>query len=174
VRREPDEDAIVAKIPVGTRRPGQARTITAGEIMLLAAVSEFSVPSTDVVHLIDSESILIDAESIVLDAHLVLPLVLSLAAGNPLFRDLEHVHSLVTVAALSHRCVLGEAVHAGDTIMTESKILAIRRSSSRPGHYVMTIRDIGVNERGAEVAVIDRVILVRHDGRDHQNEGTDS
>ena len=150
------ETAVLAALPLSVPHPGRARTITAGEIRLLSAVSECADDDLTVADVIHSAGAAVDA-------HLVLPLVVSLTSSSTLLRELEREHGLVTVAALSHRCALGAPINADDTITTESEIVAARASSSRPGHYVMTVRDVGVNQHGMEVAQIDRVLLLRHD-----------
>ena len=137
----------------------------ASEIALLAAVSEYGSSAKLV------SEVVRENEAVELDPHLVPSLVLCLAAANPLFHRIQHEHGLVTTAALSHRSVLLGRIQAGDTITTESELIAVRPSSSKPGNYVMTIRDVGRNQRGEQVATIERVVLARHDGSPTSLEG---
>jgi hypothetical protein len=145
-----------AAVPLGSRRRGRSRTITAGEIRLLAAVSEFSSLSS-------MADVGEEIERLPLNSHLLLPVVVSLAAANPLFRDLEQVHHLSTVAAMRQTGCFGARVVAGDTITVDSEVSDLRPSASRPGHYVATIHDTAINQDGSEVLTIHRVLLLRHD-----------
>ncbi|WP_298942369.1 MaoC family dehydratase [uncultured Microbacterium sp.] len=49
---------------------------------------------------------------------------------------------------------------AGDTLMTETEILAARPSSSRPGQGIVTMRHTGRNQHGDVVATATRVALM--------------
>ncbi|WP_299086804.1 MaoC family dehydratase [uncultured Microbacterium sp.] len=49
---------------------------------------------------------------------------------------------------------------AGDTLMTETEILAARPSSSRPGQGIVTMRHTGRNQYGDVVATATRVALM--------------
>lgn len=51
---------------------------------------------------------------------------------------------------------------AGDTLMTETEILAARPSSSRPGQGIVTMRHTGRNQHGDVVATATRVALMWH------------
>jgi acyl dehydratase len=148
---------LLAALPLGVPVPGRGRTITAGEIALLAGVSEWPAQATTV------EEVVRESEPLELEPHLVLPVVLSLAAANPLFHRLEQDHGLVTVAALSHRAELRRAVRANDTIITETEIQCVRASSSKPGHYVVTVKDAGLDQHRNVIVVIERVLLMRHE-----------
>jgi hypothetical protein len=150
-------DELLAALPLGVPTPGRGRTITAGEIALLAGVSEWSTQAKTV------EEVVSEGEPGELEPHLVLPVVLSLAAANPLFHRLEQDHGLVTVAALSHRAELKGAVRANDTMTTETEIQSVRASSSKPGHYVVTLKDVGMDQHRNEIVVIERVLLMRHE-----------
>jgi hypothetical protein len=151
-----------AAVPLGSRRRGRSRTITAGEIRLLAAVSEFSSLSSIADADADADAV-DEIERLPLNSHLLLPVVVSLAAANPLFRDLEQVHHLSTVAAMRQTGRFGARVVAGDTITVDSEVSDLRPSASRPGHYVASIHDTAINQDGSEVLTIHRVLLLRHD-----------
>jgi acyl dehydratase len=148
---------LLAALPLGVPTPGRGRTITAGEIALLAGVSEWPTQAKTV------EEVVRESEPLELEPHLVLPVMLSLAAANPLFHRLEQDHGLVTVAALSHRAELKGAVRANDTMITETEIQSVRASSSKPGHYVVTVKDVGMDQHRNEIVVIERVLLMRHE-----------
>lgn len=150
------KDELLAALPVGVPVPGRGRTMTAGEIALLAGVSEWPTPATTV------QEVARASEPLELEPHLVLPVALSLAAANPLFHRLEQDHGLVTVAALSHRAELKGAVRANDTMISESQIQSVRASSSKPGHYVVTVKDVVMDQHRSEVVVIERALLMRH------------
>lgn len=51
-------------------------------------------------------------------------------------------------------------VFAGDTIYGHSEVMAKRESKSRPGHGIVTVRTVGVNQDGVEVATFLRNILI--------------
>lgn len=51
-------------------------------------------------------------------------------------------------------------VFAGDTLYGESEVLAKRESKSRPGQGIVTIRTIGKNQRGEQVATFRRDMLI--------------
>ena len=51
-------------------------------------------------------------------------------------------------------------VFAGDTIYGHSEVMAKRESKSRPGHGIVTVRTVGANQNGVEVATFLRNILV--------------
>ncbi len=51
---------------------------------------------------------------------------------------------------------------AGDTLYTETEIVAVRPSASRRGEGVVTMRHTGRNQDGAVVAVATRVALMRY------------
>jgi hypothetical protein len=155
---QPDsQDELLAALPLGVPTPGRGRTITAGEITALAEVSEWPAQARAVE---EAEG---EPEPLELEPHLVLPLALSLAAANPLFHRLEQDQGLVIVAALSHRAVLSRPVRANDTIITETEIQSVRASSSKPGHYIMTLKDVGMDQHRNEIVVIERVLLMRHE-----------
>ena len=49
---------------------------------------------------------------------------------------------------------------AGDTLYTETEIVHVRASASRPGQGLVTMRHTGRNQDGAVVAVATRVVLM--------------
>ncbi|HZZ36353.1 MAG TPA: MaoC family dehydratase [Caulobacteraceae bacterium] len=51
-------------------------------------------------------------------------------------------------------------VFAGDTLYGESEVLAKRESRSRPGQGIVTIRTVGKNQRGEQVATFKRDMLI--------------
>jgi len=51
-------------------------------------------------------------------------------------------------------------VFEGDTIYGESEVLAKRESKSRPGQGIVTVRTIGKNQEGVQVATFTRNVLV--------------
>ncbi|PWR20937.1 MaoC family dehydratase [Zavarzinia compransoris] len=51
-------------------------------------------------------------------------------------------------------------VFAGDTLRSESKVVAIRSSKSRPNQGIVTFEHRGFNQRGEEVAYCRRVALM--------------
>ena len=51
-------------------------------------------------------------------------------------------------------------VFAGDTLYGESEVLAKRESKSRPGQGIVTIRTIGKNQRGEQIATFRRDMLI--------------
>lgn len=51
-------------------------------------------------------------------------------------------------------------VFAGDTLRSESKVVAIRESKSRPNQGIVTFEHRGFNQRGEEVAYCRRVALM--------------
>jgi hypothetical protein len=156
VRSRSDHKQLLASLPIGVPVTGRGRTVSAGELALLAAVSGWSTSDEVTSTLVDCD------DDRPLEPHLALAVVLSLAAASPLFARLEAEHGLVTVAALQHRGKLGDPIRPGDTIVTSSEIQAMRASSSKPDHYVMTLRDTGTNQHGREVMEINRILLVRH------------
>jgi acyl dehydratase len=155
---QPDgRDELLAALPLGVPMPGRGRTITAGEIALLAGISEWPARAKTV------EEVAQESEPGELEPHQVLPVALSLAAASPMFHRLEQDHGLVIVAALSHRAELKRPVWANDTMITQTEIQSVRASSSKPGHYVMTLKDVVMDARRNEIIVIERVLLMRHE-----------
>ncbi|MYA17523.1 MAG: MaoC family dehydratase [Gammaproteobacteria bacterium] len=55
-------------------------------------------------------------------------------------------------------------VFAGDTLYSESEVLAKRESKSRPGQGVVTVRTVGRNQDGVEVCSFVRNVLVPAEG----------
>lgn len=51
-------------------------------------------------------------------------------------------------------------VFSGDTLRSESKVVAIRESKSRPNQGIVTFEHRGFNQRGEEVAYCRRVALM--------------
>lgn len=51
-------------------------------------------------------------------------------------------------------------VFAGDTIYGESEVLGKRESKSRPGQGIVTVRTIGLNQDGVQVAAFVRNMLI--------------
>ena len=51
-------------------------------------------------------------------------------------------------------------VYAGDTIRTETEMLAKRESQSRPGQGIVTLRTRGLNQRDEVVIEFERTIMV--------------
>ncbi|RSM77800.1 MaoC family dehydratase [Kibdelosporangium aridum] len=76
----------------------------------------------------------------------------------------------MTVQALSARAVanlgwdrvrLAEPVFVGDTLYATSRILAKRRSKSRPAQGIVTVETTGAKSTGETVIVFERSFLVR-------------
>lgn len=61
-------------------------------------------------------------------------------------------------------------VFHGDTLYTETEILELRPSASRPGQGIVTMRHTGRNQDGTVVAVATRTALMWY--RDHHREET--
>ena len=57
-------------------------------------------------------------------------------------------------------------VFAGDTLYSESEVLAKRESKSRPNAGVVTVRTTGINQKGDVVCTFERTILVAKKGYD--------
>lgn len=55
-------------------------------------------------------------------------------------------------------------VFAGDTIRAETQVLAKRKSRSRPGQGIVTVRTRGLNERDETVIEFERTIMVPLEG----------
>jgi acyl dehydratase len=149
------QDRLVTELPLGVPTQSRARTVTAGEIALLAGLSEWPTP-VDTIDRLAAES-----QPLELEPHLVLAVLVSLATTSPLFHQLEQQHGLVIAAALSHRVSLIAPVRAADTIVSETVLEAIRASTSKPGQYVATIKDSCSNQDREQVAVITRVLLLK-------------
>jgi acyl dehydratase len=105
---------------------------------------------------------------------------------NPIHFDAEHAaksewkkplvdstFTLALVTGLSVADVSEEAVNlgwrevrlpapvfAGDTIRAETEILEKRKSQSRPGRGIVTVRTRGLNQRGEVVIEFERTIMV--------------
>lgn len=63
------------------------------------------------------------------------------------------------------RVRLPHPVFEGDTIYSESEVLSVRESSSRPNVGIVVIRTIGFNQRGQIVITFERTILVYKRGQ---------
>ena len=69
--------------------------------------------------------------------------------------------SLNAVANLGWNDVrLTTPVFAGDTLYAESEVLEVRPSQSRPGQGIVRVRTRGLNQRGEEVILFERTVLV--------------
>ncbi|RCG25401.1 MaoC family dehydratase [Sphaerisporangium album] len=55
-------------------------------------------------------------------------------------------------------------VFEGDTIYSESEVLAARGSTSRPGVGIVTVRTVGFNQDGVIVIVFERTVMVYRRG----------
>jgi itaconyl-CoA hydratase len=51
-------------------------------------------------------------------------------------------------------------VYAGDTLYSETEVLEVRESNSRPGQGIVTVKTRGLNQRGEAVIELRRSILV--------------
>jgi acyl dehydratase len=51
-------------------------------------------------------------------------------------------------------------VFAGDTLHSETEILAVRDSRSRPGQGIVSVRTSGINQRGETVIEFERSFLI--------------
>ncbi len=60
---------------------------------------------------------------------------------------------------------LPNPVHPGDTLYSESEVLAVRESQSRPQQGIVTVKTRGLNQRGQIVVEMQRSVLVWK--RDH-------
>jgi itaconyl-CoA hydratase len=60
---------------------------------------------------------------------------------------------------------LPSPVFAGDTIYSQSEILATRPSSSRPEAGIVTVRTTGFNQDGTEVITFRRTVMVYRRGK---------
>ena len=59
---------------------------------------------------------------------------------------------------------LTHPVYAGDTLYAESEVLEKRESASRPGAGIVTVKTIGLNQKGTVVCTFVRSILVAKQG----------
>ncbi|MDB5999019.1 MAG: MaoC-like dehydratase [Rhizobacter sp.] len=59
---------------------------------------------------------------------------------------------------------LTHPVYAGDTLYAESEVLEKRESASRPGAGIVTVKTIGLNQKGDVVCTFVRSILVAKQG----------
>ena len=55
---------------------------------------------------------------------------------------------------------LPNPVHPGDTLYSESEVLEVRESMSRPQQGIVTVRTRGLNQRGETVVEMQRSVLV--------------
>ena len=55
---------------------------------------------------------------------------------------------------------LPNPVHPGDTLYSETEVLEVRESRSRPQQGIVTVRTRGLNQRGETVVEMERSILV--------------
>jgi itaconyl-CoA hydratase len=55
---------------------------------------------------------------------------------------------------------LPNPVHPGDTLYSESEVIEVRESRSRPQQGIVTVRTRGLNQRGDTVLEMQRSILV--------------
>ena len=60
---------------------------------------------------------------------------------------------------------LPHPVFEGDTIYSESEVLACRESSSRPEVGIVTVRTVGFNQRGEVVIVFERTMMIYRRGQ---------
>lgn len=61
---------------------------------------------------------------------------------------------------------LPKPVFVGDTIWSETEVLTVRESASRPGEGIVTVRTRGVNQRDETVCDFERSFLIpRRDSR---------
>jgi 3-hydroxybutyryl-CoA dehydratase len=65
-----------------------------------------------------------------------------------LYRELERDHGLVAVAGLSATIDYRAPFSGGDTLYGVYRLDKARRSTSRPGYYILTIGVRGENQRG--------------------------
>ena len=63
-------------------------------------------------------------------------------------------------------------VFAGDTLYTETEVVEIRDSSSRPGQAIVTLAHTGRNQDGTVVAEARRTCLMWKDEQAHREHGT--
>jgi acyl dehydratase len=56
--------------------------------------------------------------------------------------------------------MLPNPVHPGDTLYSESEVLAVRESRSRPQQGIVTVKTRGLNQRGELVVELQRSVLV--------------
>lgn len=71
------------------------------------------------------------------------------------------------VANLGWRDVrMTHPVFAGDTIFSESTVLSVRGSSSRPGAGIVTVNTRAVNQDGVEVCSFERTFMVHRQDSD--------
>jgi itaconyl-CoA hydratase len=66
------------------------------------------------------------------------------------------------------RIKLPKPVFAGDTLYAESTVLGKRESKSRPAEGIISIRTIGLNQRGEMVCEFERTMLVMKRGHPHE------
>jgi acyl dehydratase len=62
------------------------------------------------------------------------------------------------------RVRLPHPVFEGDTIYSESEVLSVRESASRPDVGVVAVRTVGFNQRGQIVITFERTLLVYRQG----------
>lgn len=71
------------------------------------------------------------------------------------------------VANLGWRDIaLVHPVYPGDTLYAESEVLEKRESKSRPNQGIVTVRTIGKNQKGKNVCVFERTMLIPKKGSD--------
>ena len=61
----------------------------------------------------------------------------------------------------SYSRILPAPVYAGDTLRSETEVLAKRESRSRPGSGIVTVRTRGLNQRDEVVIEFERSIMLR-------------
>lgn len=104
--------------------------------------------------------------------HLDAAYAASTAYGAPLINSMWTLATMVgaSVARLTQGTIVAQLgiedvafpapLFAGDTLYTESEIVSKRLSASRPGQGIVTLRHVGRNQRGVEVARATRTALL--------------
>ena len=63
----------------------------------------------------------------------------------------ENFTQLPILRSLNRHCVLRNSVYVGDAVCYRSEVIATRRSNSRPGWGMITVRNTGVSQDGEPV-----------------------
>ncbi len=126
------------------------RTILADEAISLALISLNRNPLYIDRHLARSKGL----PDILIDPGLLFAITLGLSVRHTTQRSVANLGW--TSVRLHH------PAHPGDTLYAETEVLGVRRSVSRPGQGIVSVRTLGRNQRDQVVASFERNFLIKN------------
>jgi acyl dehydratase len=150
-----EEDGEIP-FPLGHKFDSQTRTLTAGECAILTSLTWTTSP----VHTDRDFALTTEFGELILAGAVVVAIAAGLLLTTSIYRDFESAYGVRFLTALDANAKFIAPVRFGDSIHLEVTLVDSRRSSSRPGCYVLVFEDHVVRQDEVIAASLQRHVLV--------------